>query len=329
MRNILSLLSIISITLLLSACVGVSNETNGLLSFETVDNQIEVSFTGDLNERYELLLDQLKDIDKESTVAVVTTSTANLFHELNIKMDAVPTSQQLHPDLLDLIKNNGLKTIGNAYQLNLEVLTEVNPDIIFMADSLDIPEALSNYRVLALPQSTYYDIFLTLSLLEHVFEAEQTIQPILKSLSEEHLQALTLADDITDNTTIGVVQFIFGQIQYNSQTSLIGSILSLLPVTNVFATQEGNAGTLNLELLLSYNPDVIVVHGFGDNPDQALQVFLAQIRDEQGLWQTLDAVKNNRIIVLGSAFIGPSSDTRVTKAILEIVTQLVDYEQAN
>lgn len=329
MRNILSLLSIISITLLLSACVGVSNETNGLLSFETVDNQIEVSFTGDLNERYELLLDQLKDIDKESTVAVVTTSTANLFHELNIKMDAVPTSQQLHPDLLDLIKNNGLKTIGNAYQLNLEVLTEVNPDIIFMADSLDIPEALSNYRVLALPQSTYYDIFLTLSLLEHVFEAEQTIQPILKSLSEEHLQALTLADDITDNTTIGVVQFIFGQIQYNSQTSLIGSILSLLPVTNVFATQEGNTGTLNLELLLSYNPDVIVVHGFGDNPDQALQVFLAQIRDEQGLWQTLDAVKNNRIIVLGSAFIGPSSDTRVTKAILEIVTQLVDYEQAN
>lgn len=329
MKKLILFLSIISITMLLSACVGESNETTGGISFETIDNQLEVKFSGDLNDRYEQLLDQLKDINQTSKVAVITTSTANLFHELNIKMDAVPTSLQLHPELLALINNNELRTIGNAYQLNLEVLTDINPDIIFMADSLDIPEALSNYKVIALPQSTYYDIFLTLSLLEHVFEAEEKVQPILKSISEEHLQALASAEEITDNPSIGVVQFIFGQIQYNSQTSLIGSILSLLPVENVFATQEGSTGTLNLELLLTYNPDIIIVHGFGDNPDEALQVFLAQIRDEEGLWQTLDAVKNNQIIILGSALIGPSSDTRVTKSILEIVTKILEYEQAN
>jgi iron complex transport system substrate-binding protein len=317
MKKISMVLLVIS-AFVLSSCVTTSEPLLGEVSFSYENDIITLSFDTSLNSRYESLLTSLESINKDSKVAVLTSSTANLFFELGINMDGIPTSNTLTPGLNELVQANEVVTLGNVYQLNLEVLTALNPDVIFMADSLQIPQTLAGYNVVSLPQSYYYDIFLTLSILEEVFEASETIQPILKSLAEKHTEAFSYVEEDSQSIRVGIVQTIYGQLLYNNNQSLVGSITSMLPVHNVFETFSEPNGTLNLEILLEQNPKYLIVHGFGDNPDAALAFFLSLIRDEEGLWQSLDAVKNNRIIVLTSELIGPSADLKVTHAFLEI-----------
>jgi iron complex transport system substrate-binding protein len=326
MKKLFLFSSLLGMIFTLASCVNDDVIQTGQLSFTYEENKVTVNFDEVLASKYNALFEALKAINENSKIAVLTSSTANLFFDLGIRMDAIPTSNTLSEGLTALVNREEIVTIGTAYQLNMEILTSINPDVIFMADTLAVPETLNGYHVIQLPQSNYYDIFLTLKLLETVFNASESIQPILKSLAEEHTRAFSYVSEESEVLSIGIVQAIYGQLLYNNNQSLVGSLTSMLPVHNVFGEFTEPYGTLNLEILLSKNPSYLIVHGFGDNPDQALQYFLSLIQDENGLWQSLDAVKNNRIIVLTSQMIGPSSDLRVTKAFLEIARTLYENE---
>jgi ABC-type Fe3+-hydroxamate transport system substrate-binding protein len=296
-----------------------TSSQTGLVSFKTENDALEITFSEDLLETYETLLTKLEGIDSNSKVAVLTYTTANLFFEIGVPMVAVPTSSFLVSGLQASVDSSEVATIGNYNTgFSLEVLTSLNPDVLFAADSITVPESLNSFLVISLPQSTYYDIFITLALMEEVFGLSDQVQPILKALASDHSEAFTYFENSLEEQTVAIVQSIYGQQLFNSEDTLVGSIVSMMPVINVFANNIIGSGTLNLELLLEQNPDYIIVHGFGDDPEAALAFFLGVIRDENGLWQTLDAVKNNRIIVLGNILIGPSADVRVTKAFLEI-----------
>jgi iron complex transport system substrate-binding protein len=295
-----------------------TSSQTGLVSFKTENDALEITFSEDLLETYETLLTKLEGIDSNSKVAVLTYTTANLFFEIGVPMVAVPTSSFLVSGLQASVDSSEVLTIGYYESPNLENITLANPDVIFAADSITVPESLNSFLVISLPQSTYYDIFITLALMEEVFGLSDQVQPILKALASDHSEAFTYFENSLEEQTVAIVQSIYGQQRFNSKDTLVGSIVSMMPVINVFANNIIGSGTLNLELLLEQNPDYIIVHGFGDDPEAALAFFLGVIRDENGLWQTLDAVKNNRIIVLGNNLIGPSADVRVTKAFLEI-----------
>jgi ABC-type Fe3+-hydroxamate transport system substrate-binding protein len=320
MGNFIKLFSIFILSLFLVSCIESSMSQTGLVSFNTENDTLEITFSESLLETYERLLLQLEGIDSNSKVAVLTSSTANLFFDIGIPMVAVPTSRApFVSGLQALVDSREVLTIGNYNTgFSLEVLANIKPDVLFAADSITVPESLNNYLVITLPQSTYYDIFITLALMEEVFGLSSTVQPVLKELASDHSEAFSYFEDQKEEHTVAIVQSIYGQQLFNSKDTLVGSIVSMMPVVNVFANNIIGSGALNLELLLEQNPDYIIVHGFGDDPDAALAFFLGVIRDENGLWQTLDAVKNNRIIVLGNTLIGPSADVRVTKAFLEI-----------
>lgn len=319
--KIVKVFSVFVLTLFLASCMQSAIAQTGLVSFNTENETLEITFSERLLETYETLLNQLEGINSNSKVAVLTSSTANLFFDIGIPMVAVPTSRApFVSGLQALVDSKEVETIGNYNTgFSLEVLTNVKPDVLFAADSITIPTSLSNnYLVISLPQSTYYDIFITLALMEEVFGLSSTVQPLLKTLASDHSEAFSYFENSLEEQTVAIVQSIYGQQLFNSKDTLVGSIVSMMPVVNVFANNIIGSGALNLELLLEQNPDYIIVHGFGDDPDAALAFFLGVIRDENGLWQTLDAVKNNRIIVLGNNLIGPSADVRVTKAFLEI-----------
>lgn len=323
MRTVIKIVKVFSVfvlTLFLVSCMQSALAQTGLVSFNTENDILDITFSESLLETYETLLNQLEGIDSNSKVAVLTSSTANLFFDIGIPMVAVPTSRApFVSGLQALVDSKEVETIGNYNTgFSLEILAQLNLDVIFAADSITVPESLSNYLVISLPQSTYYDIFITLSLMEEVFGLSNSVQPILKALASDHSEAFGYFENSLEEQTVAIVQSIYGMQLFNSKDTLVGSIVSMMPVVNVFADNIIGSGALNLELLLEQNPDYIIVHGFGDDPDAALAFFLGVIRDENGLWQTLDAVKNNRIIVLGNNLIGPSADVRVTKAFLEI-----------
>lgn len=319
MGNLIKLFSIFILSLFLVSCIESSISQTGLVSFNTENDTLEITFSVSLLETYQRLLLQLEGIDSNSKVAVLTSSTANLFFDIGIPMVAVPTSRApFVSGLQALVDNKDVLTIGYYESPNLENITLANPDVIFAADSITVPESLNSFLVISVPQSTYYDIFITLALMEEVFGLSNSVQPLLKGLASDHSEAFSYFENSLEEQTVAIVQSIYGQQLFNSKDTLVGSIVSMMPVVNVFADNIIGSGALNLELLLEQNPDYIIVHGFGDDPDAALAFFLGVIRDENGLWQTLDAVKNNRIIVLGNNLIGPSADVRVTKAFLEI-----------
>ena len=320
MGNVIKLFTIVILSIFLVSCMEMTSSQTGLVSFKTENDALEITFSEDLLETYETLLVKLEGIDSNSKVAVLTSSTANLFFEIGVPMIAVPTSRApFVSGLQAFVDSSEVATIGNYNTgFSLEVLTSLNPDVLFAADSITVPESLNSFLVISLPQSTYYDIFITLALMEEVFGLSDQVQPILKALASDHSEAFTYFENSLEEQTVAIVQSIYGQQLFNSEDTLVGSIVSMMPVINVFANNIIGSGTLNLELLLEQNPDYIIVHGFGDDPEAALAFFLGVIRDENGLWQTLDAVKNNRIIVLGNNLIGPSADERVTKAFLEI-----------
>lgn len=335
-----------AIVMTLVGCTNEDKTTRVLLNnINLVDNNGDIIVdleTSGLQEKYDSLKRELEGVDLDR-VAFTTTTTANIFYELGYLPVAAPLSSQLNPELTELqceaSKKDGgghfdyngcvagdgkIANIGSALAPDLETIIAINPSAVFLSDAFtrtadqmtQLQEA--GIQVVYLPQSHVEDIFVILQVLKDIETNEERLAIIDSTLTEIKTEVdysySFLPETNEDVPTVAIISASRGGQYVQGTQTVIGDLVFALGLENVYGDQASTE--LNLETLLMHDPEYIILFGHGQNIQEAVDAFEAQLIDDNSQYRSLQAVQNQNYVVL-SPTIG-SVDFTVSDTLIEI-----------
>lgn len=304
------------------------------IAFTEKDGKTVVDLTHSstkVNEKYQQINTIFSDLPSLDRIAVGTTTTANLLYELGITVVAAPESASLHADLTALQSEGGkIVNIGSALTPNVESVVQSKPDVFFVSDAMphnDTYDALEQLGINVQPfaQSDFTDMILLVQVLDHlVGQDNQKPQQYLTDMKQDLRSASTVKESYKGESPTAVILQKMPETNFiNGGESVLGGILSTLNITNVFQNEKNSE--LNLEALIQNNPQHILVHGhgMGVKPSE-LTDFIAEMKQPDSPYQTIDAVKNDRVFsVANDDFIFSGSvDLDITKTVALIAQNI-------
>ncbi len=191
--------------------------------------------------------------------------------------------------------------IGAPRRLNLEVIVSLKPDLVVANDSSekDLEQTMKTQGIetLYLDSSTYDSIFANIEQLGKLFGKEQKAENIVNDLKAKENAILEEAKSLQGKSA--AILFGTGEhIQLATKHSYLGNLLEKIGVKNVadvLSDAENKYVPFSLEQLIAQNPDYILTLAHG-NKKQAQAAFKDEFK--KPLWQSTEAVKQNRLIHL-------------------------------
>ncbi|NOU99416.1 ABC transporter substrate-binding protein [Paenibacillus planticolens] len=220
-----------------------------------------------------------------------------------------------------------IEQVGTPHGMDLEKVALVQPDVILGNNPLnlkDVPaiESLGSKMILT-DANSVAEIQKQIGLFgevlgkkpradEQILAIDKKIGELQKNLPEQKIRAL-------------LVYGAPGTYMAALGNSLSGDILSVAGGENIAADYPSldkypQYAQLNTEKIMKSNPQVIFFMGHGDT-DKVKEGFLKEMQ-QNAAWNSLDAVKNNRIEVLPSDLFGSNPGTRVIES-LELMHKLL------
>ncbi len=252
------------------------------------------------NESYENLIKDLealnKNLNKDTKVAVISTSTANIIDALNMNIVGLTSSSSLNENLQNKLSNKEITNLGSALDPNLEQLSKLNADVVFVGSNMpheDHYNAIENLVVL--PQKTYPELFYTMNALITEFDLSNEAKEKFDELVQIDQEAKQLAQTKEISGTTVALKYAYGDITIAPNNTYIGSLLTELNINNLYGDLKDVSLPMNKEKLLTDNPDNIIVYGKGDDFEKDLNNF----KNDKKL-KNLKAYKNNQIYALQS-----------------------------
>ena len=206
---------------------------------------------------------------------------------------------------------------------DIEMVVSLEPDLVFMPSSvqemygetlasLNIPvyymamtaDGLSAYEVIKEQTQELVNAFDPSSdLMDHFDEVEKELADFETTVEGKSVFALTVAGDA---------------LYACGSNGTLGSMLSMCGLENVY-DNETVAGhgmiELDMETAIEYTPDIVVVTGSSTAEDNQA-MFEAIVASNEEYWNSIEAVKEGKIIYLPSSY--------VSTAGLNILTNLED-----
>jgi len=213
-----------------------------------------------------------------------------------------------------------VEQIGTPHGMDMEKVALVQPDVVLGNNPLnlkDVPavEALGSKMILT-DANSVAEIKKQIGLFGEVLgkktRADEQIQAIDKKISE--LQKNQPAQKIRALLVYGAP----GTYMAALNNSLSGDILTIAGGENIASDYPSldkypQYAQLNTEKIMKSNPQVIFFMAHGDT-DKVKEGFLKEMQ-MNAAWNSLDAVKNNRIEVLPSDLFGSNPGTRVMESL--------------
>ncbi len=274
------------------------------LVFVGGESTIDLENSSDLvKEKYEIISEIFSSTEVTKDVAALTTTTANIFEATGYTPTAAPESASLSETLKTLqytvdqggIDKSKILNIGSAISPNVEALVELQPEVAIYSDAMGYPEFIQNIEkagvnVKALPQSDYIDMFVLVDVLKNLNETDEIVE-----LADNMYNTLVIAEKQIEEydgetKTVAVLQVTSDVIYANNNDSVLGRLVTALEMENVFGTNA--SGEVSKEQLISLNPDFIIyyAHGMGG---EAIVAFEEELNNPEGIYRSLEAVKNN------------------------------------
>ncbi len=281
----------------------------------TLDAQVEAT---DTYQNFTKELDQVGDLTSDSRVCTLTTSIANMMSDLGANLVGVTESDSLNQQLQDKLESEEIANIGSVLSPNLEVLTTADCDVTFIANSMphtDVYDQVDN--LVFVPQTTYTDVYTTLYGLEEKMGLD-TAKTTLSNMIKTDLAAKQEYDNAI-SSEVAVIQYTMGHMYISDENSFVGSMIAELGIKNAFADYPDSTMELSYEELIGKNPEYIVIYGHGMD-EKSLEEFM---KDER--LQSLDAVKNNKVITLPE--ISSSADLSAADTLKYVVEQIKDVSE--
>lgn len=317
---------IIAILTLLSACS--SNSDDKLEQESTTGN---TNINEEAETIYSLENDGVDEIDfqedfdqfsKEIPERIITTSVpiTEMLYLLDITPVGVPTSTNPIPDEFDDIDQ-----IGSPMQPDLEVVTNLEPDLIIGAKSLkeSLEDNLQGIELnrAYLKTDSYDDLKRSFKVLGTYFDKTEEMNTILSSMLDMENDLIAQAE----GKELPSVMLIIGtseSFMVMNEKSYLGSIVEKLGAENIATTVLDATDTyspINMEDTVVADPDIIFVLASGDH-GASEDMFQNEV-DSNNVWKSLSAYENDQIHILDHDIFGVTSILNVERA----MTEIADY----
>ncbi len=273
--------------LILSGCGSEKNSS----PVEIQQQQIFATITDDAN--------RTVSIATKPTRIVVTS--AGFLEPLNAVGAVVVGRPDSKNQMPDWAKN--LPSVGQVYQIDTERLIACAPDLVIVNKGMNekLLPVLDENKIPALvvEMKTYDDVKRSIKMFATLSGEIQTAETLIQKMDGE-IQS-TIERLPKDKLRVAILHSTAQGLTVQLDGSIAGSIAKMFGWENVAAgmtslEKNPDAAPYSMETLAAQNPEIIFVTSMG-NIDE-IKANMLQAISENAAWQSIGAVKNNRLYFL-------------------------------
>ncbi len=321
MKKYIGILTFI-LVLVLTGCGNQTISSDSLIFEQNGDNySLSKDIESETLTQLQKDLDDLNvDLNKDTKVAVIATSTANIIDELGMNIVASTSSKQLNDNLKQELDNGSVIDLGSPLEPNMEQLLKTDADLVLVGSNMphqDKYDTIDNLVVV--PQKQYYDIFYTVDTLIKKFGLDQKAQSVFNKMVENDQEAKKIAENKKIEGTAVALKYSYGNITIAPNQTYIGSLLQELNIPNLYGDNKDIDVAMSKEKLLLDNPEYIIIYGKGED----MQEKIADLKTNDDL-KNLKAYQDNHIIILQSESL--NADINSAETLLELSKDIYGQE---
>ncbi len=300
-KSITLFTAILSIFFLLIGCSAKGDEKAAATKTEKGKEKIEVT---DLSGR-KVIFDKVPE-----SFATLSMGDMNIIHALGGKIVGRPDAKITLPE--DIKK---VQVIGNAHQPNFEQIASLKPDVLIANNGFqkNVPTVEGQgTKVMISSTNSVQDILKNIELYGTIMKKEDKAKELNQKITNQ-MKTYEKKSDVKALLVYGAP----GTYLAALPTSLSGDILEKTGGKNIAADfpemkEYPQYAQLSVERIIESNPDVIYLITHGD-PKSVKKAFEGEMMKNEA-WKNLDAVKQNRVVILPPDLFGSNPGTKVTEA---------------
>lgn len=249
--------------------------------------------------------------NEEELVVATSVAVTEILDALGVKVAGVPnTSYELPESTKDAV------SVGNPMSPDLEIIKSLNPDVVVSVDTLG-----SDYEKLFTDNNIPSE-FVSLSSLESLKETIETLgkrfnkidkaQELVSEINNKEAE-LSQNKSEKEKPELLVLFAAPGSTMMATGKSYIGSLVEIAGGKNIIEDNSSAFVTYNNEEITKLNPEKILVmtHAMPEETKAALKKEFAQ----SSAWQSLNAVKEDKIVYLDNSYFGMSANLKVIEGL--------------
>lgn len=241
-----------------------------------------------------------KIIFKEKPERIVVTSASFMepLHSVGANIVGYPESKNKTPEWA-----KDISKIGHVYQIDMERLLACKPDLVIINAGMNekILDILNKNDISALviKMKTYDEVKHALKIFSelngNLEEGEQLIQTM-----DDHIQSVV--DKVPkEKKQVAIIHSTTQGMTIQTDNSIAGNIAKMLGWENIASKilsprENTDSIAYSMETLTERNPEIIFVTSMG-NPDE-IKLKMDRLIASNEAWQSLQAIKNNRLYYL-------------------------------
>lgn len=242
--------------------------------------------------------------------ATLSMGDMDIIHALGGKIVGRPDTKLTLPEEL-----KKAQVIGNAHQPNFEQIASLKPDVLVANNGFqkNVPTVEGQgTQVIISSANSVQDIQKNIELYGTVMKKEDKAKEINQKMNDQ-MKKYEKKSDVKALLVYGAP----GTYLAALPTSLSGDILEKTGGKNIASdfpeTKEyPQYAQLSVERIIEANPDVIYLITHGD-PKSVKKAFEGEMIKNEA-WKNLEAVKQNRVVILPPDLFGSNPGTKVTEA---------------
>lgn len=253
--------------------------------------------------------------DSEQRIIAGTVVIADILDKLELDAIAVPETEKQLAKRFD-----GLPTIGNAMEPDMEIVKSLNPTEVLSVSTLEY-DLQDKFKQLNIPvdflnfQSVDAMLKEITSLGER-YDREAQADTLVKDL-QKNIEAVQRVASNKEGPRVLILLGIPGSYLVATENSYAGDLVKRAGGINVMEGKDAEYLSSNTEYLHNSNPDIILrlSHGM---PDEVVKMFDEEFKTND-IWKHFEAVKNDKVYDLEEELFGTTSSLQVPQALGQLM----------
>ncbi|MGG2084687.1 heme ABC transporter substrate-binding protein IsdE [Lysinibacillus pakistanensis] len=297
LKWLLLMAALMSLLLLVVGCNDSSNQEN----------------KGDLTEKEQVSAEATEK--DEQRIIAGTVVIAEIMDKLGLDAIAVPETEK------KLAKRfEGLPTIGNAMEPDMEIVKSLNPTDVLSVSTLEY-DLQDKFKQLNIPVNflNFQSVDAMLSEIQKLgerYKREAQAEELVKEL-QKNIEAVQNVAGNKEGPRVLILLGIPGSYLVATENSYAGDLVKRAGGINVMEGQEAEYLASNTEYLHNSNPDIILrlSHGM---PDEVVKMFDEEFKTND-IWKHFKAVKNGKVYDLEEELFGTTASLQVPQALGQLM----------
>ncbi|QGG53831.1 heme ABC transporter substrate-binding protein IsdE [Lysinibacillus pakistanensis] len=251
----------------------------------------------------------------EQRIIAGTVVIAEIMDKLELDAIAVPETEKKLAKRFD-----GLPTIGNAMEPDMEIVKSLNPTDVLSVSTLEY-DLQDKFKQLNIPVNflNFQSVDAMLSEIQKLgerYKREAQAEELVKEL-QKNIEAVQNVAGNKEGPHVLILLGIPGSYLVATENSYAGDLVKRAGGINVMEGQDAEYLASNTEYLHNSNPDIILrlSHGM---PDEVVKMFDEEFKTND-IWKHFKAVKNGKVYDLEEELFGTTASLQVPQALGQLM----------